>query len=83
MYVVVPTGPLLLITEDPVPAGEEGPKWYAITKGTYVGVHRSQALANNAVQGVSNSGMKGYTTQALAVAAFNEMLQYNLVVIRT
>ncbi|KAJ7492945.1 hypothetical protein B0H11DRAFT_1911389 [Mycena galericulata] len=83
LYIVVPAGPLLLITEDAPVEGEDPPIWYSMTKGTYVGVHRSQALALAAVQGVSHSTMKGYKTQALAVAAFNEMLQYHMVAIRS
>jgi hypothetical protein len=39
----------------------------------------NNALAMAAVVGVSRSAMKSYKTQALALAAFNEMLTYNLV----
>ncbi|KAJ7735251.1 hypothetical protein DFH07DRAFT_780047 [Mycena maculata] len=82
LFLVVPTAPLMLIHEDPVADDAEAPLWYCITKGTYVGVHTSQALALTAVQGVRNSGMKSYKTQSLAVAAFNEMLAYRMVAIR-
>ncbi|KAJ7669899.1 hypothetical protein DFH06DRAFT_1125308 [Mycena polygramma] len=82
LYVVVPSAPLMPIVEtDIVPDGEEGPKWYAITRGHYIGVTLSNPLAVNAVVGVSHSGMKGYKTQALALAAFNEMLRYNMVAV--
>ncbi|KAJ6468696.1 hypothetical protein C8R47DRAFT_1078275 [Mycena vitilis] len=82
LYVVVPAAPLMPIVEtNIVPDGEEGPKWYAITRGHYIGVTLSNPLALNAVVGVSYSAMKGYKTQALALAAFNEMLRYNLVAV--
>ncbi|KAJ7137328.1 hypothetical protein C8R43DRAFT_955536 [Mycena crocata] len=77
LYVVVPTGPLLPIGHEP--DGDEEALWYCITKGHVVGVHLSHALALASVTGVSNSAMKAYKTQALAVAAFNELLQYRLV----
>ncbi|KAJ7766367.1 hypothetical protein DFH07DRAFT_955418 [Mycena maculata] len=79
LYIVVPAAPLQLIAEPPRQEGDEGDLWYAITKGTYVGVHQSQGLALAAVSGVSSSSMRSYKTQALAVAAFNEMLGYNMV----
>jgi hypothetical protein len=60
--------------------GEEK-QWYAITRGLYVGVTLSNSLAVNAVSGVSRSSMKGHATQALAAAAFNEMLAYNMVTV--
>ncbi|KAJ7747898.1 hypothetical protein DFH07DRAFT_962317 [Mycena maculata] len=82
LYLVVPTAPLMIVHEDPVADGADGPLWYCITKGTYVGVHTSHALALTAVQGVGSSAMKSYKTQALAVAAFNEMLAYRMVAIR-
>jgi hypothetical protein len=39
----------------------------------------NNSLALAAVVGVSRSAMKSHKTQELAVAAFNEMLVYNLV----
>ncbi|KAJ7087732.1 hypothetical protein C8R43DRAFT_1142319 [Mycena crocata] len=63
------------------PDGDEEALWYCITKGHVVGVHLSHALALASVTGVSNSAMKAYKTQALAVAAFNELLQYRLVAV--
>ncbi|KAJ7880928.1 hypothetical protein B0H13DRAFT_2345390 [Mycena leptocephala] len=80
LYTVVPSGPLLLIAEPDAVEGEEK-QWYAITRGLYVGVTLSNSLAVNAVSGVSRSGMKGHATQALAAAAFNEMLAYNMVAV--
>ncbi|KAJ7435120.1 hypothetical protein B0H11DRAFT_2257619 [Mycena galericulata] len=71
-YVVIPPAPLLPIAE---------PIWYCITKGRYVGVTLNNALALAAVVGVSGGNMKGYKTQALALAAFNELLQYHMVAV--
>ncbi|KAJ7703323.1 hypothetical protein B0H17DRAFT_1194510 [Mycena rosella] len=41
----------------------------------------NHALALNAVIGISSSAMKSYKSQALVLAAFNEMLQYRMVVV--
>ncbi|KAJ7097099.1 hypothetical protein B0H15DRAFT_797819 [Mycena belliarum] len=79
LYLVVPTGPLLPIAEDAT--GEETPAWYCITRGHYVGVTLSNPLALAAVSGVGSSSMKGYKTQALALAAFNQMLSFQMVVV--
>ncbi|KAJ7704199.1 hypothetical protein B0H16DRAFT_1482688 [Mycena metata] len=76
LYVVVPTAPLLGIAEEAL--DDDVPAWYAIIRGRYVGVTLSNALALNATTGVSAGSMRKYKTQALAVAAFNEMLQYRL-----
>ncbi|KAJ7790914.1 hypothetical protein B0H14DRAFT_3501155 [Mycena olivaceomarginata] len=78
LFLVVPTGPLTHIPEDPVPEGFE-PLWYCITRGKHIGVTIHNSLAMAAVVGVSRSSMKSYKAQALAVTAFNEMLQFNLV----
>ncbi|KAJ7918083.1 hypothetical protein B0H13DRAFT_2321739 [Mycena leptocephala] len=80
LYTVVPTAPLMPIAEDEHTGGD-APSWYAITRGLYVSITLSNALAVNAVVGVRGSGMKGYTTQALALAAFNELLAYNMVAV--
>ncbi|KAJ7836826.1 hypothetical protein B0H13DRAFT_1912885 [Mycena leptocephala] len=80
LYTVVPTGPLLAIAEDEY-TDEEGPTWYAITRGLYVGVTLSNALAVNAVVRVSGSNMRSFATQALALAAFNKLLGYNMIAI--
>ncbi|KAJ7629775.1 hypothetical protein DFH06DRAFT_1338201 [Mycena polygramma] len=84
LYTVVPSGPLLPIAEPDIEhgvEGEEAPRWYAITSGLYVGVTSSHPLATHAVVGVRRSGMKGYGTQALALAAFNDFLRYNMVTV--
>ncbi|KAJ7093762.1 hypothetical protein C8R44DRAFT_890666 [Mycena epipterygia] len=79
LYVVIPTGPLMLTAEDPPADPEEPPLWYCITAGRFVGVTLSNGMALAASQGVSNSQMKSHKTQALAVASFNELLGYNMV----
>lgn len=78
LYLVVPTGPLVAVAEPPIAEGEE-PLWYCVTRSKHVGLTINNALAMAAVVGVSRSSMKSYKTQALALAAFNEMLTYNLV----
>ncbi|KAJ7454348.1 hypothetical protein B0H11DRAFT_2245004 [Mycena galericulata] len=79
LYHVVPTGPLMPIAEEASDDAEE-PVWYCITKGRHVGVTLSNALAAAAVVSLPGGGhMKRHKTQALAVAAFNEMLGYNMV----
>ncbi|KAJ7149501.1 hypothetical protein C8R43DRAFT_1128494 [Mycena crocata] len=75
LYVVVPSGPLLPIAE-PDYGEDDGPTWYCITKGTFVGVTLSNALASMATVSIRASNMKGYKTQSLALAAFNDALQY-------
>ncbi|KAJ7079709.1 hypothetical protein B0H15DRAFT_804277 [Mycena belliarum] len=77
VYAVVPTGPLGLVAEDAIT--EQAEYWYCITRGLYVGVTISHALALGATSGVSRSAMKAYKSQQLAVAAFNDMLQYHMV----
>ncbi|KAJ7722082.1 hypothetical protein B0H16DRAFT_1737893 [Mycena metata] len=81
LYVVVPTAPLLAIDVPDSAPREDTKWWYCITKGTYIGVTLSHALAVNAVSGVSCSAMKAYPTQAQAIVSFNELLGYNLVVV--
>ncbi|KAJ7886966.1 hypothetical protein B0H13DRAFT_1889026 [Mycena leptocephala] len=81
LYVVVPTAPLRMVAEDELEEGAQGPTWYCITRGHYIGVTTSNALAINAVVGVSASTMKGHKTQAKAVQAFNELLSYNMVTV--
>jgi hypothetical protein len=57
---------------------EDTSPWYAITRGLYVGITLSNALAINAVVGICSSRMKGYATQA-----FNELLANNMVAVIT
>ncbi|KAJ7601470.1 hypothetical protein DFH06DRAFT_1352759 [Mycena polygramma] len=49
-------------------------KWYAITKGTYVGITKHNNLSSNATIGVSGSQQNGFTLQSEAITAFNTAL---------
>ncbi|KAJ6557787.1 hypothetical protein B0H19DRAFT_1261385 [Mycena capillaripes] len=62
-------------------AADSLPYWYCITRGKYVGVTLSNALALAAVSGVSCSSMKAYKTQILAIESFNEMLAFGMVAV--
>ncbi|KAJ7023227.1 hypothetical protein C8F04DRAFT_1271652 [Mycena alexandri] len=79
LYLVVPSGPLLAVPEEELDDYEEPPIWYAITRGRYVGVTMNNGLAVNATTGISAGLQRKYKTQALALAAFNEMLRFGLV----
>jgi hypothetical protein len=81
LYIVVPSAPLAAIPEDPPAFGESFPLWYCITRGHFVGCTLSNALALNATLGVSGSAMKSYKSQALAVAAFNQLLGYQMITV--
>ncbi|KAJ7799668.1 hypothetical protein B0H13DRAFT_1933002 [Mycena leptocephala] len=69
VFSATPAQPLEAIEED-VPA----PEWYAITQGRFVGVVSQYALSDVAITGVGASARKAYTTQALALEAFNQAL---------
>ncbi|KAJ7044911.1 hypothetical protein C8F04DRAFT_1174653 [Mycena alexandri] len=81
LFIVVPPVALSAIPEDPLVDDESSPLWYAITKGTFIGVTLSNPLALAATVGVSGSRMKSYKSQALALAAFNEMLNFALLAV--
>ncbi|KAJ7164589.1 hypothetical protein C8R43DRAFT_946405 [Mycena crocata] len=67
VYGVVPLAPLSLVPDN-------GQKWYAVTKGRYVGCTPSASVAEAAVTGVSHALRAGFGSQALAVQAFNSAL---------
>ncbi|KAJ7601287.1 hypothetical protein DFH06DRAFT_1353504 [Mycena polygramma] len=71
LYGVVPAGPLATIPDI-------GEKWYAITKGRFVGVTNSTAVADGAVSRVSHALRSIFDTQQEAVDAFNLALAANL-----
>ncbi|KAJ7742484.1 hypothetical protein DFH07DRAFT_777719 [Mycena maculata] len=81
LYVVVPTSHLLPVAEAPIAEGEDSPLWYSITKGRYIGLTLSHALALSSVVGASGSHMKSYKTQIQALDVFNESLDYRLVAV--
>jgi hypothetical protein len=62
---VVPGGPLAIVPDN-------GEKWYTITKGRYVGVTNNLAVTDTAVTRVSHALRAAYSSQAAAVAAFNQ-----------
>ncbi|KAJ7606767.1 hypothetical protein DFH06DRAFT_1347907 [Mycena polygramma] len=70
VFRVTPSEPLGPIDET-VPA----PEWYAITRGRFVGVV-DHALSAVAISGVAHAARKAYTTQALALDAFNKALTW-------
>ncbi|KAJ7678288.1 hypothetical protein DFH06DRAFT_1121779 [Mycena polygramma] len=69
LYGVVPDAPLALVAD-------RGEKWYAITKGKYIGVTNSGAVADHAVTRVSHALRVCYDSQSEAVAAFNDVLAF-------
>ncbi|KAJ7456839.1 hypothetical protein B0H11DRAFT_2243719 [Mycena galericulata] len=71
LYNVVPGGPLALVPD-------RGEKWYAITKGRFVGVTNNSAFADGAVSRVSNALRGHYDTQAEAATVFNDALASGL-----
>ncbi|KAJ7744436.1 hypothetical protein DFH07DRAFT_963662 [Mycena maculata] len=77
LYIVIPTGGLLPIADDATLERY----WYCVTKGRYVCVTLSHALAWAAISSVSGGVMKAYKSQADAIAAFNESLQYHMVTV--
>ncbi|KAJ6450442.1 hypothetical protein C8R47DRAFT_1230257 [Mycena vitilis] len=71
VFSAVPRQSLLPIEEE-TPA----PEWYAITRGHFVGVVDQFALSHVAISGVAHGARKAYTTQALALDAFNQALTW-------
>ncbi|KAJ7884950.1 hypothetical protein B0H13DRAFT_2343383 [Mycena leptocephala] len=71
VFMVTPTEPLAPI-EEAVPV----PEWYAVTRGRFVGVVDQFALSTVAISGVAHGARKAYTTQALALDAFNQALTW-------
>jgi hypothetical protein len=80
LYVVVPLQHLAPVAEStPANDEDEGPPWYCITRGKYIGITRNNFLALTAVTGVSAGCMKSYKTQVEALEVFNELLDYHMV----
>ncbi|KAK7053553.1 hypothetical protein R3P38DRAFT_3170894 [Favolaschia claudopus] len=77
LYIVVPPQRLAAIPE---PGGEDR-RWYSIYKGKFVGVTASNGLALAATVGVSGGQMSSWKTQALALAAFNEAIDFHTVAV--
>ncbi|KAJ7168775.1 hypothetical protein C8R46DRAFT_1033946 [Mycena filopes] len=75
LYGVVPTGPLT-----PIP--DNGERWYAITKGLYIGITNSVNIADGAVTRVSEALRTGFPSQLDALNAFNQALALNIGLIK-
>ncbi|KAJ7121207.1 hypothetical protein C8R46DRAFT_1050693 [Mycena filopes] len=71
VFSTAPTQALAPVEEN-VPA----PEWYAITCGRFVGVVDQYALSDLAISGVGSAARKAYTTQGLALDAFNRALTW-------
>ncbi|KAJ7709326.1 hypothetical protein B0H16DRAFT_1745866 [Mycena metata] len=71
VFSVPPSQPL-----DPIEEEVPAPKWYAITRGRFVGVVDQYALAETAISGVGGSAHKSHSTQSLALDAFNRALTW-------
>ncbi|KAJ7081099.1 hypothetical protein C8R43DRAFT_1143017 [Mycena crocata] len=74
VYITVPTAPL-----EPIEKEVPTPEWYAITRGRFVGVVDEYALTETAISGVAHCARKSYTSQQLAITAFNKALRWGVV----
>ncbi|KAJ7075706.1 hypothetical protein B0H15DRAFT_956204 [Mycena belliarum] len=76
LYGVVPQAHL-------TPALDASPadKWYAITRGTYVGLTRNSAVSLHAVTGISTALSDRFTSQAEALDHFNTALDLGAIAI--
>ncbi|KAJ7143246.1 hypothetical protein C8R46DRAFT_1233022 [Mycena filopes] len=68
IYSVVPSAPLTAIPD-------RGEKWFAITRGRYVGLTPNSAISLGAVTGVSTALSGKHSSQQAALAHFNAALQ--------
>ncbi|KAJ6518338.1 hypothetical protein C8R47DRAFT_1205394 [Mycena vitilis] len=71
VFSATPPEPLTAIEEEVA-----APEWYAITRGRFVGVVDQFALSAVAISGVAHGARKSYTTQGLALDAFNRALEW-------
>ncbi|KAJ7197988.1 hypothetical protein GGX14DRAFT_573830 [Mycena pura] len=71
VFSITPTEPLA-----PIEEADLAPEWYAITRGRFVGVVDQYALSAVAISGVAHGARKAYTTQGLALSAFNQALTW-------
>ncbi|KAJ7431201.1 hypothetical protein B0H11DRAFT_2262224 [Mycena galericulata] len=74
LYGIPPLAPLTAVPDN-------GEKWFAITRGRYVGLTNNSAISLNAVTGVSGALSGRRTTQAEALAHFNSALQTGAVAV--
>ncbi|KAJ7807048.1 hypothetical protein B0H13DRAFT_2386675 [Mycena leptocephala] len=74
LYSVVPQAPLAAVPNN-------GNKWFAITRGKYVGLTKNAAISLNAVTGVSTGLSEKHSSQADALDNFNTALATNAVAV--
>ncbi|KAJ7601820.1 hypothetical protein DFH06DRAFT_1352006 [Mycena polygramma] len=74
LYDVIPAEPLRAIPDN-------GDKWYAITRGKYVGLTRNSAVSLNAVTGISTGLAEKHNSQADALDYFNAALATDAVAV--
>ncbi|KAJ7848682.1 hypothetical protein B0H13DRAFT_2361768 [Mycena leptocephala] len=74
LYSVTPLAPL-------APVGDNGEKWFAITRGRYVGLTKNSAISLNAVTGISSGLSDKLASQAEALDHFNSALELGAVVV--
>ncbi|KAJ7142162.1 hypothetical protein C8R46DRAFT_1233197 [Mycena filopes] len=67
LYGVVPPSPLTAVPDN-------GGKWFAITRGKYIGLTQNSAISLNAVTGISTGLSEKFATQTDALAHFNDAL---------
>ncbi|KAJ7601477.1 hypothetical protein DFH06DRAFT_1154038 [Mycena polygramma] len=77
LYPYVPTSHLTDIG-----VRDNGDPWYAVLKGSSVGLTQNNAAALQAVVGVSRNAMKAYKSLAMALFSFNHALDLDLIEIR-
>ncbi|KAK7020077.1 hypothetical protein R3P38DRAFT_3198679 [Favolaschia claudopus] len=79
LYIVIPPQHLSAIPDPPLPAGEDFQYWYCISKGTFVGITLDHGLASLGTVGVSGATWKAHKSQAQALQAFNQYLDFHMV----
>ncbi|KAJ7102961.1 hypothetical protein C8R43DRAFT_1141083 [Mycena crocata] len=67
LYTVVPKEPLVAVPDN-------NEKWFAITRGKYVGLTKNSAISLNAVTGISTALSDKFNTQNEALDHFNDAL---------
>ncbi|KAJ7917018.1 hypothetical protein B0H13DRAFT_2322797 [Mycena leptocephala] len=74
LYAVTPLAPLTAVADN-------GDKWFAITRGRYVGLTKNSAISHNAVTGISSGLSDKCGSQAEALEYFNGALGVGAVVV--
>ncbi|KAJ7601382.1 hypothetical protein DFH06DRAFT_1350562 [Mycena polygramma] len=68
LYIVTPAAPLAAVPDN-------GEKWYAITRGRYVGITKNSAVSLNATTGISSGLSEKMASQQDALDHFNTALE--------